>query len=177
MKPDPQPSNTISIPADALVILVGPSGAGKSTFAATHFRETEVVSSDRCRALVSDDEADQSATGPAFEVFQAIVRGRLGMGRLTVADATNLEAIPRQRLLALARQYGRPAVVIILDVPPDLARDQNLARARSVPTRVLDTHYERLAEARELLPSEGYDAVYRIRPGSPVLIVKTGPDV
>jgi protein phosphatase len=45
----------IEIPDFAFVVLVGPSGSGKSTFARTHFKPTEVVSSDQCRALVSDD--------------------------------------------------------------------------------------------------------------------------
>jgi len=41
-----------------LVVLVGVSGSGKSTFARTHFKPTEVVSSDFCRGLVADDETD-----------------------------------------------------------------------------------------------------------------------
>ncbi len=53
---------TILIPNFALVVLVGVSGSGKSTFARTHFRPTEIISSDVCRGLVSDDENDQSAT-------------------------------------------------------------------------------------------------------------------
>jgi hypothetical protein len=36
--------------------LVGPTGCGKSTFARQHFKPTEVLSSDCCRGLVSDDE-------------------------------------------------------------------------------------------------------------------------
>jgi protein phosphatase len=59
----------ISIPELSLVLLVGPSGSGKSTFARKHFLATEVVSSDFCRALVSDDENDQSATSDAFDVL------------------------------------------------------------------------------------------------------------
>ncbi|MGI4830630.1 MAG: AAA family ATPase [Janthinobacterium lividum] len=52
---------------------------------------TEVVSSDFCRALVSDDESDQSATGDAFDLLHAIVRKLLARGRLTVVDATNVQ--------------------------------------------------------------------------------------
>src|SRR5882757_7511809 len=52
----------ISIPELSLVLLVGPSGCGKSSFARKHFLTTEVVSSGFCRALVSDNENDQSAT-------------------------------------------------------------------------------------------------------------------
>ena len=57
----------LSIPDLSLVLLIGPSGCGKSTFAAQHFLPTEVISSDYCRALVSDNEVDQTATGDAFE--------------------------------------------------------------------------------------------------------------
>ena len=46
----------IQIPELCLVVLIGPSGCGKSTFARKHFKPTEVLSSDFCRGLVSDDE-------------------------------------------------------------------------------------------------------------------------
>ena len=46
----------ITIPELSLVVLIGPSGCGKSTFARKHFKVTEVLSSDFCRGLVSDDE-------------------------------------------------------------------------------------------------------------------------
>ncbi len=57
---------TLTIPEFSLVVLIGPSGTGKSSFARKHFRETEVLSSDRCRALVSDDQNDQAATEEAL---------------------------------------------------------------------------------------------------------------
>src|SRR4051812_16452675 len=60
---------TITIPELSLVVLIGASGSGKSTFARAHFKTTEVLSSDACRALVSDDENDQAATGDAFELL------------------------------------------------------------------------------------------------------------
>lgn len=165
----------IELPTDSLVLLLAPSGAGKSTFARRYFQETEIISSDRCRALVSDDEADQAATRPAFEVFDAILRGRLMMGRLSVADATNLDPLPRRRLRDLAREYGRPAVVIILDVPEEIAHLQNRARARIVPPHVLDMHYERFRAAREAIAMEGYDAIYEVRPGTRVEVVRIAP--
>ena len=49
-------------PELSLVVLVGPTGSGKSTFARKHFKPTEVLSSDYCRGLVSDDENNQAAT-------------------------------------------------------------------------------------------------------------------
>ena len=60
----------LTIPELSLVVLVGPSGAGKSTFARSHFKPTEVLSSDTCRGVVSDDENNQSATTDAFDVLR-----------------------------------------------------------------------------------------------------------
>ncbi|MEO9896941.1 MAG: AAA family ATPase, partial [Paracoccaceae bacterium] len=59
----------ITIPDFALVVLIGSTGSGKSSFAAKHFLGTEIISSDHCRALVSDDETDLAATGDAFDLL------------------------------------------------------------------------------------------------------------
>ena len=66
----------LSIPEPALVVLVGPSGAGKSTWAASHFRPEEVVSSDRLRAIVGSGEGDQDASADAFAVLDTVVTAR-----------------------------------------------------------------------------------------------------
>jgi len=57
----------ISVPRLSLVILIGPSGSGKSTFARKHFLPTEILSSDACRGMLSNDENDQTVTAEAFE--------------------------------------------------------------------------------------------------------------
>ena len=44
---------TLTLPDLSLVVLVGVSDWGKSTFARKHFRPTEILSSDACRAMVS----------------------------------------------------------------------------------------------------------------------------
>jgi len=59
----------LTIPELSFVVLIGVSGSGKSTFARKHFKPTEVLSSDYCRGLVSDDENSQAATKDAFEVL------------------------------------------------------------------------------------------------------------
>ena len=58
----------VELPDFSLVVLIGSTGSGKSTFAAKHFLPTEVISSDYCRALVSDSETDQGITGDAFDI-------------------------------------------------------------------------------------------------------------
>src|SRR5882672_4752360 len=95
----------ITIPNLSLVVLIGPSGSGKSTFARKHFLPTEVLSSDACRAMVSDAENNQAVTNDAFELLHFIAAKRLGLGKLTVIDATNVQPESRKPLVQLARQY------------------------------------------------------------------------
>lgn len=67
----------INIPKLSLVVLVGASGSGKPSFARAYFKPTEVISSDFCRGLISDDENNQAATTDAFEVLHYIAAKRL----------------------------------------------------------------------------------------------------
>ena len=76
----------ITIPNLSLVVLIGPSGSGKSTFARKHFLPTEVLSSDTCRGLVSDDENNQAVTNDAFDVLHYIAAKRLALGKMTDAN-------------------------------------------------------------------------------------------
>ena len=111
-----------SVPNLSLVVLIGPSGSGKSTFARKHFLPTEVLSSDYCRGLVSDDENSQAATSDAFEVLHYIAGKRLAAGRLTVVDATNVQREARQPLVQLARTYHVLPVAVVFDLPEAFAR-------------------------------------------------------
>src|SRR5215813_428929 len=103
----------ITIPELSFVVLIGASGSGKSTFARQHFKPTETLSSDFCRALVSDDENSQAATNDAFAVLHYIARKRLASGRLTVVDATNVQPESRQPLVELARDFHVLPIAIV----------------------------------------------------------------
>ncbi|MEL6898421.1 MAG: AAA family ATPase, partial [Planctomycetota bacterium] len=81
----------IEIPTPSLVVLIGASGSGKTTFAQRHFQPSQVLSSDACRAMVSDNPNDQSATRDAFDVLHYIASKRLAAYRTTVVDATNVQ--------------------------------------------------------------------------------------
>src|SRR6476619_448195 len=118
----------ITIPELSLVLLIGPSGSGKSTFAASPFRPPEVLSSDFCRGLVSDDENGQAATNDAFEVLHFIAAKRLAAGRLTVVDATNVQPEARKPLVALAREYHCLPVAIVLNMSEKVCHEHNRLR-------------------------------------------------
>jgi predicted kinase len=144
------------------VVLVGASGSGKSSWARRHFRSTQVVSSDRCRALVCDDEDEQTVNREAFAVFDTLVRQRLRLGRLTVADSTALEPAARARLRAMADDAGRPACAVLFVVPVEELLRRVAGRLRTVPEGVVRRHAERaarLAESGEL-EREGFGRVH-----------------
>jgi protein phosphatase len=151
----------LTIPELSLVVLIGPSGCGKSTFARKHFKATEVLSSDYCRGLVSDDENDQSATRDAFEVLHYIAAKRLSGGRLTVVDATNVQPEARKPLVALARQYHVLPVAIVLNVPERVCVDRNKSRAdRDFGPHVVRNQAQDLKRSLRGLEREGFRHVH-----------------
>ena len=153
----------LSIPDFALVLLMGASGSGKSTFAARHFRPTEVLSSDRCRGLVADDEADQSATADAFDVLYYVAAKRLAARRLTVIDATNLRPEDRKHAVELARRFHALPVVFALDVPEAVCLERNRARPdRAFGAHVVRSHVQLLRRSLRGLAREGFRVVHTL---------------
>ena len=152
------------IPELSLVVLVGVSGSGKSTFAAQHFGRYEVISSDFCRGLVADDENDQAATRDAFDVLGYIAGKRLGAGRLTVIDATNVQADARKPLIELARAHDVLPVAIVLDVPEKVCAQRNAERAdRSFGGQVIHRQHDQLRRSLRSLSREGFRVVHVLR--------------
>ncbi|GAA0605477.1 polynucleotide kinase-phosphatase [Kutzneria viridogrisea] len=162
----------LGIPQLALIALVGVSGSGKSTFAARHFRATEVVSSDHCRGLVSDDPNDQSATKDAIDVLHYIAGKRLAAGRLTVVDATNVQREGRAQLVALAREHDVLPVAIVLDMPEGLCLRRNAERPdRDFGAHVLRRQRADLHKSLRHLEKEGFRRVHVLR--SPEEVAET----
>src|ERR687883_51844 len=147
----------ICIPNLSLVVLIGPSGSGKSTFARKHFLPTEILSSDACRAMVSDDENNQAVTNDAFEVLRFIAAKRLAAGRLTVVDATNVQPEARRPLVALARQYHCLPVAVVLDLPEKLCQERNRGRPdRDFGPHVVRQQVQQLRRSLGGLRREGF---------------------
>lgn len=151
----------ITIPELSLVVLMGASGSGKSTFARRHFLSTEVLSSDFCRGLVSDDENDQAATNDAFAVLHYIASKRLAAGKLVVVDATNVQTEARKPLVALAREYHCLPVAIVLDMPERVCMERNQERAeRDFGPHVVRNHIRSLRQSLRGLEREGFRHVF-----------------
>jgi protein phosphatase len=151
----------INIPELSLVVLIGPSGAGKSTFGRKHFKPTEILSSDVCRGLVSDDENNQAATNDAFEVLHFIAAKRLAGGKLTVIDATNVQPEARKPLVALAREYHCLPVAIVLNLPPKVCHGRNENRPdRTFGEHVVRQQSQQLKRSLRDLQYEGFRHVH-----------------
>jgi len=165
----------LTLPDPSLVALIGVAGAGKSTFARQHFLPTEIVSSDHCRALVSDEENNQTVNQQAFEILHLIAASRLTYHKLTVIDATNVQREARAQLLALAREHRIPAVAVVLNFDLESCLHRNAQRGhRVVPPDIILQQYADLQKALGTLTDEGFHTISIL--GSPAdaetLIIK-----
>jgi len=153
----------IPLPEFSLVLLVGASGSGKSTFAAKHFKPTEVLSSDWCRAAVSDDPNDHGATQDDFELLHFIAAKRLRAMKLTVIDATNVQPESRKSLIELARAHDVLPVAIVFDVPERVSQDRNKNRPeRDFGPHVVRQQAQQLRRSMRGMQREGLRYVWTL---------------
>jgi alkanesulfonate monooxygenase SsuD/methylene tetrahydromethanopterin reductase-like flavin-dependent oxidoreductase (luciferase family)/predicted kinase len=151
----------------AVVVLAGPSGSGKSTWASAHYRESEIVSSDRLRAAVGTGPADLEASSDAFAILNLILEGRVGRRLTTVVDTLGLETVRRRKYLELARRAGLPAALIVFDTPAGLCRRRNATRDRPVPAAALTGQLKRVREVIVEAADEGWDQIVVLRDATP----------
>jgi alkanesulfonate monooxygenase SsuD/methylene tetrahydromethanopterin reductase-like flavin-dependent oxidoreductase (luciferase family)/predicted kinase len=154
---------TSPLPDPALVVLVGASAAGKSTWAQSRYRAQEIVSSDELRGVVGSGRHDLDASADAFRLLDEIVAARVRRGLTCVVDTMALEPERRRGYLALARTHGLPAVAVVFDVAPALARERNARRDRPVPAPALRAQLSRAAQASDEIDGEGWDQVVVLR--------------
>jgi predicted kinase len=146
----------------SVVVLCGPAACGKSTFAERHFRPTQIVSSDRARALVCDDEKDQRFQAQAFALLHCLIEQRLSINRLCVVDSTALTQQARKSLLELARRFRVPSVVLLLDVPLATCLDRDAKRERTVGAPAIERQYQLFEAAKAAIGQEGFDQIVEL---------------
>ncbi|MER2603248.1 MAG: polynucleotide kinase-phosphatase [Candidatus Competibacter phosphatis] len=153
----------LEIPDFCLIVLIGATGSGKSTFAHKWFKPTEIISSDHCRGLISDDENDQSISGDAFELVSAIAGKRLKYRRLAVIDATNVRAADRKAWVELARRWHALPVAVVLDPGLDVCIARNKERpdrnfGPAVPQRMI----REIRKGLRGLDREGFRQIWKL---------------
>lgn len=152
-----------TLPEFSLVLLIGPTSSGKSTFATRHFLPTEVIASDACRAMITDHENDQSITAEAFDLLRTITAKRLAARRLTVIDATNVQAESRKPLLELAKKYHCLPVAIVLNIPEEICLERNQKRQdRNLEPHVIRNHIRQLQRSLPQLQQEGFRYIHTL---------------
>ena len=154
----------IQVPELSLVILIGATGSGKTTFAKKWFGAAEVLSSDHCREMVSNNENSMDASEDAFDVLFYIIGKRLKRGLLTVVDATNVRSEDRKKLVALAREYHTLPVAIVMNMPEKVCLSRNEMRTdRNLPGHVVTNHISTLKRGIGKLKTEGFRKIYELR--------------
>lgn len=154
----------IRVPELSLVVLIGASSSGKSTFARRHFKPTEIVSSDACRAMVSDDENSMAATADAFELARFITAKRLKCGLLTVIDATNVQEGARKDWVRLAREHHVLPVAIVINMPEKLCQERHSSRSdRNFGSHVIPQQISQLKRGVKRLKLEGFRHIFELR--------------
>ena len=164
----------IEIPKLCVVALLGASGSGKSTFAKTYFKQTEVLSSDYFRGLVSDDENDQSCSAAAFDALYYIAEKRLKAGKSVVIDATNVQPNARVKIVELAKKFDVLPVAIALNTPESICMERNRSRPdRQFGDHVVKRHCMDLRRSLRHLKKEGFRYIYVLNdPDEEVKIVR-----
>jgi polynucleotide kinase-phosphatase len=163
----------IKLPEISLILLVGASSSGKSTFAQKYFLPTEVISSDHCRALVSDNENDLSATDAAFELLHFLAAKRLKLGKLTVIDALNLRKEDRAKLVQLGKDNYALAAAIVLETPIRILFDRHEKRIdRNFGKNVLEKQFDDFKLSIKTIEREGFSYTYFINPEEEVKITR-----
>lgn len=144
----------IPVARTTLVFLIGMAGSGKSTFARSHFKESEIVSSDHYRYILSDDAEDQRATSDVFKLMHIIVDKRLKRKLVVVVDATNLNAKHRKPLIDLAKKHNAQTISISLNLSYKICVERNGHRKRHVPLDVLKRQSKAATSCQKELYSE-----------------------
>jgi F420-dependent oxidoreductase-like protein len=167
----------LRLPAPSLVVLVGPSGSGKTTWAQEHFRQDEIVSSDRLRAMVGTGEDDQRASSAAFEILERIVAERIARSLTTVIDTLGLDEKRRAGWLGLAHTAGIPVHAFVFETSVEECERRNDLRSRPIPKAVLRKQMTRARTVIEGLDGEGFDGIHRQQPVAvvPTAIVSAAP--
>ena len=89
-----------------------------------------------------------------------IIEKRLTLGRLTIADATNLRREHRRDLINIASRFFFNAAAIVFHVPVETCLERNAARDRKIPRQALMNQYALLRSTLMTIDAEGFNYVH-----------------
>lgn len=155
----------------SIVLMIGPSGAGKSTFAAKHFPQHEIISSDSIRSELCGDFRVQTRNDEIFAEVHRRAELRLGMGQRVVIDATNLKARDRRFFVELSKRLQIKLYYLVVNRPvgDKLATGGWRLEVKGLIEKHDQTFQNNL---REILNGDGYATV--IQWDQPFKVVQRG---
>jgi alkanesulfonate monooxygenase SsuD/methylene tetrahydromethanopterin reductase-like flavin-dependent oxidoreductase (luciferase family)/predicted kinase len=145
-------------------VLIGPAASGKSSWAAEHFADNQIVSSDALRAVVGEGEHDLQASTDAFAVLGQIVSSRVRRRLTTVIDTLGFDAEPRAGWRELASAAGMPCLAVLFDTAAAECRRRNVGRELSVPADVIGNQLRRWPVIRDAVIAEPWDELLTPEP-------------
>lgn len=153
--------NMINLDEPFLLLLIGTSGSGKSSFTKRHFKDTEVISSDSYRRIVSDrdTEYDEHTTKDIRILTMEILSMRLQRKLSVVMDATNTDPVIRKEYLKIAKKHNIPCYAIVFLLPLEECLRRNAIRTyRTVKEEHIRAQYKQVEDSLEKIGSEGFTA-------------------
>lgn len=171
MTSPPARSLVLQLPPRCVVVMMGASGAGKSTFARrlAGAANALAISYDQCRAELTGDEHDQSATAAAVALAHQRVDLRCRTRSTTIVDGTHTTPWERRKVVDLADGHDMPAVLIALATPLEVCLHRQQIRAprkpgaawgQRVPEDVVRSQHTRVLASLPGLHTEGFDSVH-----------------
>jgi len=124
--------------------------------------------------MICDDPANQAITPLAFDLMHSIIEMRLRLGRLTVADATNLKREDRRPLLRLARRAGFNTAAIVFNLPLAVCLARNQRRPRVVPADAITLQQEWLLDTLATVAREGFSYHWILDEAASQVAIKVG---
>lgn len=137
-------SKKVRVHKNGLVMMVGASCSGKTHIARLLFGENNIVSSDKCREMISGDPYDMSSNREAFDMMRAIIRKRLKRNLLTVIDCTNYNQDDRKGWIDFAAEECVPLSLILVETPLHVCLER--AEKKGIHPRIIKKHCRTIKE-------------------------------
>lgn len=152
-----------------LAVMVGPAGCGKTTWLFDKYDPHQVLSLDRYRLQLTDDEADQTVHAEAVSLRAIVLEERMSRNLATVADSTNAVTVHRLAVLKVAERWSRPTVAVLFHTPLQVCIDRQAERRRptrtaprgkAVPDSAIRSMFSTIAERWSTLAREVHCVVH-----------------
>jgi len=145
-----------------LIFLIGLPGSGKSTYAEKNLsKDSEILSSDRIRQELFNDETNQDNNQLVFDTLFARARDFLIQGKNVVIDATNVDKQERVNSLAKFKDLDVYRVAIVVKTPVSECIRRDSMRERTVGKNVILKFRRRMVYPTK---AEGFDKIIFVKP-------------